>query len=186
MLLARYQSDRADRSMFEALGLLERLLQAAEQGERTGSVIEILIVQALGRQMHGDIPAALVPLSRALTLAEPEGYVRRFIDEGPAMAALLEAATKHGIALSYVYHLLAAFGTAEGRTPIKQRLSEPLSDRERDVLRLLGTDLSGPDIAHELMVSLSTLRTHTRNIYSKLGVNSRRAAVRRAEELQLL
>jgi ATP/maltotriose-dependent transcriptional regulator MalT len=186
LLLARYQSDRADRSMFEALGLLERLLQAAEQGERTGSVIEILIVQALGRQMHGDIPAALVPLSRALTLAEPEGYVRRFIDEGPAMAVLLEAAAKHGIALSYVYHLLAAFGTAEGRTPVQQPLSEPLSDRERDVLRLLGTDLDGPDVARELMVSLSTLRTHTRNIYSKLGVNSRRAAVRRAEELQLL
>ena len=63
---------------------------------------------------------------------------------------------------------------------------EPLSERELEVLRLLGTELNGPEIARQLTVSLSTLRTHTQNIYSKLGVNSRRAAVRRAEELDLL
>ena len=91
VLLARYKSDRADRSMLEAMGLLERLLQAAEAGERTGSVIEILVLQALAHQMQGDIPAALVPLERALTLAEPEGYVRIFVDEGPPMAALLRS-----------------------------------------------------------------------------------------------
>ena len=111
VLLAQYQSDRADRSMREAMGLLERLLQAAEAGERTGSVIEILVLQALAHQAQGDIPAALVPLERALTLAEPEGYVRMFVDEGPPMAVLLEAAAKHGIAPSYVRQLLAAFGT---------------------------------------------------------------------------
>ena len=84
--------------MLEAIGLLERLLQAAEAGERTGSVIEILVLQALAHQMQGDIPAALVPLERALTLAEPEGYVRMFVDEGPPMAApAAEAAAKHGI-----------------------------------------------------------------------------------------
>jgi LuxR family maltose regulon positive regulatory protein len=96
---------------------------------------------------------------------------------------------KQGIAMNYVRHLLTAFGKAEGRTVVKQVASEPLSEqlseRELDVLRLLGTDLGGPDIARELMVSLNTLRTHTKNIYDKLGVNNRRAAVRRAEELDL-
>ena len=79
-----------------------------KQAERTGSVIEILVLQALAHQAQGDIPAALVPLERALTLAEPEGYVRIFVDEGPPMAALLEAAAKHGIAPDYVRQLLAA------------------------------------------------------------------------------
>ena len=96
VLLARYKSDRADRSMLEAMRLLERLPQAAEEGGRTGSVIEILIVQALAHHMQGDIPAALVPLERALTLAEPEGYVRIFVDEGQPMAVLLEAAAETG------------------------------------------------------------------------------------------
>ena len=185
VLLARSKSDRADRSMREAIGLLERLLKAAEAGERMGSVIEILVLLSLAHQIQGDIPAALAPLERALTLAEPEGYVRIFVDEGPPMAVLLEAAAKHGTAPSYVRRLLAALGKAEDRTPVKQGLIEPLSERELEVLRLLRTDLSGPDIARELMVSLHTLRTHTNNIYTKLGVNNRRAAVRRAEELGL-
>src|SRR6266498_1165010 len=185
VLLARSKSDRADRSMREAIGLLERLLKAAEAGERMGSVIEILVLLSLAHQIQGDIPAALAPLERALTLAEPEGYVRMFVDEGPPMAVLLEAAAKHGTAPNYVRRLLAALGKAEDRTPVKQGLIEPLSVRELDVLRLLRTDLSGPDIARELMVSLHTLRTHTNNIYTKLGVNNRRAAVRRAEELGL-
>jgi LuxR family maltose regulon positive regulatory protein len=185
VLTARYKSDRVDRSMLEAMGLLERLLQAAEEGERTGSAIEILVVQALAHHMQGDIPAALVPLERALTLAEPEGYFRIFVDEGRPMAALLEAAVKQGIALNYVRNLLTAYDKTEGRTPAKRVMIEPLSEREREVLRLLGTDLSGPDIARKLMVSLNTLRTHTKNIYEKLEVNNRRAAVRRAEELDL-
>jgi LuxR family maltose regulon positive regulatory protein len=185
VLLARSTSNRADYSILEAVGLLERLLQAAEEGERTGSVIEILVLQALAHQMQGDIPAALVPLQQALTLAEPEGYVRMFVDEGPPMALLLEAAAKHGIAPNYVRHLLTAFGSAEDRTPVKQGLIEPLSERELEVLRLLATGLNGPEIARELVVSLNTMRTHTKNIYSKLGVNDRRAAVRRAKELDL-
>jgi LuxR family maltose regulon positive regulatory protein len=133
-----------------------------------------------------------VPLQQALTLAEPEGYVRMFVDEGPPMALLLEAAAKHGDpawgagnAPNYVRHLLTAFGSAEDRTPVKQGLIEPLSERELEVLRLLATGLNGPEIARELVVSLNTMRTHTKNIYSKLGVNDRRAAVRRAKELDL-
>ena len=88
----------------------------------------------------------------------------------------------------YVRRLLAAFGGAEDRPPARHAFIqvEPLSERELDVLRLLGTDLDGPHIASELMVSLNTMRTHTKSIYAKLGVNNRRAAVRRAEELELL
>ncbi|HEU4782024.1 MAG TPA: LuxR C-terminal-related transcriptional regulator [Ktedonobacterales bacterium] len=190
VLLAQYKSVRADeRSLQDVLGLLERLLEAAEADGRTGSVLDILLVQAFAHQARGELLAALVPLRQALTLAEPEGYVRLFVDEGPPMVALLEAAAKHGIAQHYVRHLLTAVGLAEDKTPANQDthgLIEPLSERELDVLRLLGTDLDGPEIARELVVSLNTLRTHTKNIYGKLGVNNRRAAVRRAEELKLL
>jgi LuxR family transcriptional regulator, maltose regulon positive regulatory protein len=144
------------------------------------------VVQARAAQARGNVPAALSSLRRALTLAEPEGYVRTFVDEGPPIAALLRALAKDGDAGSYVRRLLAAFDGTELSSPVSQRLVDPLSARELDVLRLLGTDLDGPDIARELVVSLNTVRTHTKNIYAKLAVNNRRAAVRRAEELDLL
>ena len=185
VLLARYQDERAEASIHEAGRLLERLLRAAEEGGRTGRVLEILVLQALAHQARGDIPAALAALQRALALAEPEGYVRVFIDEGPPMASLLRAAAKQGIARDYVRRLLAAGTATEDTSPIKQALIDPLSERELDVLRLLGTELDGPAIARELMVSLNTVRTHTKNIYTKLAVTSRRAAVRRAAELGL-
>jgi LuxR family maltose regulon positive regulatory protein len=181
MLLARYQDDRAEHSLHQATRLLERLLRAAEEGQRTGRVIEILVLQALTRQRLGDIPAALARLERGVTLAEPEGYVRVFIDEGPAMASLLKAAAKQGTAGNYVRRLLAAVSETGHDSPVQQALIEPLSERELDVLRLLGTELDGPDIAGELMVSLNTVRTHTKHIYAKLGVTNRRAAVRRAQ-----
>jgi LuxR family maltose regulon positive regulatory protein len=208
VLLAQYKSSRAGNSILDAVGLLQRLLQAAEAGQRMGSVIEILLLQALAHQMQGDIPAALMPLSRALALAEPEGYIRLFVDEGPAMVLLLREAAARAIMPDYTGTLLAAFPEPDKEArrkgdkeidralvssvsrspglPVSQSLAEPLSERELDVLRLLRTDLSGPDIARELMVSLNTLRTHTKNIYDKLGVNSRRAAIHRAEELKLL
>ena len=185
VLLARYAAERAEGSLQEATRLLERLLRAAEEGQRTGSVIEILVLQALAHQARGDIPAALAPLQRAMSLAEPEGYVRIFADEGAPMAALLRAAAKQGTTRNYVRRLLAAVTKTEDSTPASQGLIEPLSERELDVLRLLRTDLDGPDIARELVVSLNTVRTHTKNIYAKLGVNNRRAAVRRARELDL-
>jgi LuxR family maltose regulon positive regulatory protein len=185
-LLARDQSERAADSVQAATGLLGRLLQAAEEGSRTGSVIEILVLQALAHQTRGDVPAALAALQRALTRAEPQGYVRIFVDEGPPIVSLLKAVAKQGIASRYVRRLLAAVHKTEHSTPVQQGLIEPLSERELDVLRLLGTDLGGPEIARELVVSLHTIRTHTKSIYAKLGVNSRRAAVRRAEELDLL
>jgi len=198
VLIARHMTEPSQRSLREATQLLSRLLQAAEDGGRTGSVIEILVLQALARQMQGDMPAALTSLQRALMLSEPEGYVRVFVDEGPPMAILLRAAARvargehEEIATRYVRRLLAALDGNGVNTPgrqgliERQSLIEPLSERELDVLRLLGSDLDGPGIARELVVSLSTVRTHTRNIYAKLGVNNRRAAVRRAEELDLL
>ncbi|MGO9192705.1 MAG: LuxR C-terminal-related transcriptional regulator, partial [Streptosporangiaceae bacterium] len=140
---------------------------------------------ALAHQTLGDIPAALACLERAMTLAEPEGYVRVFIDEGPPMASLLRAVAKQGTARNYVRRLLAAVNETEHDSAIKQVLIDPLSERELEVLRLLGTDLDGPEIARELVVSLNTVRTHTKNIYTKLAVTNRRAAVRRAAELGL-
>ncbi len=161
----------------DAMLLLDRLLAAAEAGDRTGSVIEILVLQAL----HGHV---LAPLERALMLAEPEGYVRVFVDEGPPMATLLRAVARKRGPGRYLRRLVDAFGD---RPPdVIPNLVDPLSDRERDVLRLLMTDLGGPAVARELRVSVNTLRTHTRNIYAKLGVDNRRAAVRRARELGLL
>jgi LuxR family maltose regulon positive regulatory protein len=185
VLLARYATDRAERSIQDVTRLLERLLRAAEQGQRMGRVIEILVVQALAHQAREDVPAALASLQRAVTLAEPEGYVRIFADEGPPVASLLRVVAKQGTAPSYVRRLLAAINKAQDSTPANNGLIEPLSARELDVLRLLGTDLDGPEIARNLVVSLNTVRTHTRNIYAKLGVNNRRAAVRRAQELDL-
>ena len=172
----------------DALALLDRLLLAADAGGRIGSVIEILILQALAQQSRGQTHAALVPLERTLELAAPEGYARVFVDEGPPMASLLQAATRRGIAVQYVRHLLARLGGPENRPPSEPGLLEvgPLSERELEVLRLLASELAGPDIARELTVSLSTMRTHTRSIFNKLGVSSRRAAVRRAAELDLL
>jgi LuxR family maltose regulon positive regulatory protein len=114
--------------------------------------------------------------------------VRVFVDEGAPMAGLLRAAAAGRPASAYVERLLDALGEPPrgGRRPARAGgLVEPLSERERDVLRLLATDLTGPEIARRLVVSLNTVRTHTKNIYAKLGVNSRRAAVRRAEELDL-
>jgi LuxR family maltose regulon positive regulatory protein len=192
VLIARYKSDRETGSIHEAIGLLERLLQAAEEGKRMGSVIEILALLALAHAAQGDIPLALVSLERALTLAAPEGYVRLFVDEGEAMRLLIEKQSRnrnHPLS-GYADKLLAAFSqpvAPPGSVLIHQKsdMIEPLSERELEVLRLLRTDLNGPDIAQQLIVSLNTFRTHTKNIYNKLGVNDRRAAIRRAEELDL-
>ena len=182
-LLAQHE---VDGSLDQATRLLDRLLDAADAGDRTGSTIEILVLQALAQGLRGDVPAALVPLARALTLAEPEGYVRVFVDEGAPMTALLEAAVEHHLSMAYVERLLAASGKPVESGPKAQGLVDPLSVRELDVLRLLGGDLGGPEIADELVVSLNTVRTHTKNIYAKLGVTNRRAAVRRGEELGLM
>jgi LuxR family maltose regulon positive regulatory protein len=186
LILAQGARERSDDRIGEAIDLLGRLLRAAEDGGRTGSVIEILVLQALARRARNDMPGALASLERAAALAEPEGYVRVFADEGAVMARLLKTATNQRDASSYLRRLLAATVTPAARGPVDQPLIEPLSERELDVLRLLESELDGPNIARELTVSLATVRTHTRNVYAKLGVNDRRAAVRRATELGLL
>ncbi len=185
LLLAQARSDGADHAA-QALNLLGRLLSAADEGGRMGSAIEILVLQALVHQAQNDVTAALEPLARALTLAEPQGYVQVFVDKGPSLAELLRTAAKQEIAPTYARHLLTFFGDAAPSAPTQQDLIEPLSDRELDVVRLLATELTGPEIARELVISLNTLRTHTKNIYSKLGVGNRRAAVRHAKECHLL
>ena len=121
VLMARYQDERAERSVHEATGLLERLLLAAEEGGRAGRVIEILVLRALAHQALRDIPAALASLERAVTLAEPEGYVRVFADEGPPMTSLLGAAAKQGIRRDYVPRLLAAVSKTEHGSPGTRR-----------------------------------------------------------------
>jgi ATP/maltotriose-dependent transcriptional regulator MalT len=188
ILMLQHAAEGSAEALRAAYALLERLRVAAEAGRRVGTLIEILALQALVHHaQHGrhDVPGALVPLERALRLAEPEGYVRVFVDEGTPMAALLEAVVRRDPPWRYPRRLLDAFHRTPA-PPAARGLAEPLSARELDVLRLLATDLDGPAIARELVVSLNTVRTHTKNIYAKLGVNSRRAAVSRAGELRLL
>ena len=201
ILIAQYQKDRMENSIQMALRLLDRLLQAADKGSRMGTEIEILVLQALAHQAQDNLMPAFTALECALTLAEPEGYVRIFVDESKPMAELLTKIEMKDVTLQlkkFILEVLSAFnlhtetfpnGSAfrDGNKPLAslQPLIEPLSERELEVLKLLKTDLTGPEIARECMVSLNTVRTHTQHIYAKLGVNDRRAAIRRAEELAL-
>jgi len=185
VLRAHRTTKTGESASSDVMRFLDRLQLAAEEGGRFGSVIEILALQALEFQTLQELPAALEALARAVALAEPEGYARVFLDEGPDMVTLLRALEKTGVVRNYVHRLLSASAPRAQRPPSPQGLIEPLSERELEVLRLLGTDLDGPEIARHLVVSLSTVRTHTKNIYAKLGVNNRRAAVRRADELDL-
>jgi LuxR family transcriptional regulator, maltose regulon positive regulatory protein len=190
ILLAQHQVGRTPDALDDATALLGRLFEAAEEGRRTGSTLEVLVLQALALHRRGDVRASSAALDRALRLGGPEGYVRVFAGEGPTMAALLAAAAQREVLPEYVSRLLTACRPTDGtgqvvRAPSGQALVEPLSRRELDVLRLLCSDLDGPEIARELVVSLNTVRTHTRHIYAKLAVTNRRAAVRRALELEL-
>ncbi len=170
-----------------ALAALEPVRRQAEAKDWADERLQVLVLLTLAYDMAGDRETAVQLLGEALALAAPGGLLRLFVDEGPPMAALLRDAVKRGIAPVFAQQVLEAFGeTAVAPPPTTQPLPDPLSDRELDVLKLLATALTGPEIARELMISLNTMRTHTKNIYSKLGVNSRRTAVRRAAELNLL
>jgi LuxR family maltose regulon positive regulatory protein len=189
LMVAEATRDAPGRSIPAVIAFTARLLDAAEAGGREGAEIDILVVQAIAHAAGGDRGAALTSLTRAVALAEREGYRRVFLDEGAQMADLLKDAAKRAPSASYVATLQASFATlalARGSSGRGQRLIEPLSEREREVLGLLATELSGPEIAAHLVVSLHTVRTHTKNVFAKLGVNSRRAAVRRGLELELL
>jgi len=170
-----------------ACRLLERLLQQAESGGRMGRAIEVMALQALAHAAQGDRPQAMITLEQALSLAEPEGYVRTFVDEGAPMAALLRQAASRGIMPDYVGKLLAAFEQGrEGFPSPPSPLVEPLSAREIEVLKLIVAGLSNREIAQHLFVGVGTVKTHISNIYGKLNVHSRTQAIARARELRLL
>jgi LuxR family maltose regulon positive regulatory protein len=177
----------------EALKLLASLIPAAEWRGRPALLIEIYALQALADQARGDLDRALDALKRALSLAEPRGYVGIFAGEGEPMRVLLREAVKRGvvrdIAVEYVNDLLAALGVKEREAftaPSPAVLAEPLSERELEVLQLLNTHLSSTEIAEQLCISANTVRYHIKNIYGKLDVHSRSDAVQRARELGLL
>jgi LuxR family maltose regulon positive regulatory protein len=175
----------------EALTLLDGMVPSAEASGRTGNLIEILALRALARQALGEESAAVHDLARALGEAEPEGYIRTFVDIGQPMAALLKQAARHGIAPAYVSRLLSALGDAQAlglmSTPSPtQPLVEPLTERELEVLQLLAEGLSNREIGQRLYISLPTVKSHTRNIYGKLGVHSREQAVVQARALGIL
>jgi LuxR family transcriptional regulator, maltose regulon positive regulatory protein len=187
-----------------ALALLAPLLEQAVAGQRHGRVIAILALQAVALAQHGATEAALTATQRALVLAAPEGYVRAFIDVGPTMRLLLAQLRDQLVAegstpelSSYAAQLLAAFphhphaaraaDTSDAAQPkAAAAMIEPLSNREREVLRFLVTGQSNQAIANALVITVGTLKVHLKNIYSKLGVHSRTEAVYRARQLALL
>lgn len=176
------QSKQAEDLLTAGL-FLDRMLAAAQKSARTGSAIEVLLLQALTLQQLERIPEALQIFDRALSLAEPEGYVRLFIDEGTPVAALLLLAVQHNLHAAYASRLLAwLVGSKSG----ENLPYEALTEREAEVLRLLAAGLSNQEIAAHLVVSLSTIKTHITRIFSKLNVTSRTQAIVRATELNLI
>jgi len=186
----------------EALAVLETLLQVVKTGQNVPRVteIEIHLLRALALSAQEELAQALVALERALSLAEPGGFVRIFVDQGEPMAQLLVEAGARGIAPEYVRRLLSAFGIEskdpderpEKKTgdsfPVRRSLSlvEPLSERELDVLRLVAEGLSNREVGQRLFLSLHTVKWHTGNIYGKLGVKNRTQAVAKARALGVL
>ncbi|MEZ4656657.1 MAG: LuxR C-terminal-related transcriptional regulator [Caldilineaceae bacterium] len=199
VLIAQFRRHRAARTIQDAIHLLDRLRQAAEAGGRMGNVIEILLLQALAHQTQGDISDALRALDRALKLAEPERYVRIFVDEGEPMAQLLSNAAAGGIMPAYAAKLLSTLAPdaqqnedaawppeARPAMPSAQLWVEPLSERELEVIHLIAQGLSNREIAAQLFIALNTVKGHNRVIFGKLQVQRRTEAVARARELGLI
>jgi LuxR family maltose regulon positive regulatory protein len=188
VLIAQGRMETKGPLLHEAARLLARLRQAAESAGRVGRVIELLCLEATALQARGDLDPAWAALRRALELAEPEGYVRTFVDEGAPMADLLGEAARRAIAPDFVNGLLAAFKReACDSVPRSQpALVEPLTQREIEILQSMSGALSNREIAKELYLSLNTIKWYTSRIYGKLGVGNRSAAVERARELSLI
>ena len=185
VLLAEHRGTGAPGTLRAATALLDRLLASAEAGARGGTVIEVEVLRAVAHRAAGDPRTALAALEHAVDLAEPQGWVRFLLDPGPDLAEVLDELAARRPASAYVRALVRTPAGPE-HVPPREVLVDPLSDRELDVLRLLGSDLDGPAIARQMVVSLNTVRTHTKHIYTKLGVNNRRAAISRGHQLGLL
>jgi LuxR family maltose regulon positive regulatory protein len=189
--VAEHRADGDATPLHDAIRRLDHLAAAADAAGRTGSVVEAHVVRALALRARGDLDGALGDLGHALILGFPAGFRRLFLDEGAPMLELLSAAAARPdvTGSGHATELLLAVErerAAEPPTASNVPRGDGLSDREVEVLRLLATDLTGPEVARQLFVSVNTLRTHTKHIFSKLDVNTRRAAVRRAAELHLL
>lgn len=154
---------------------------------RLNAVTELQILKALTHKALGERRQATEAIKEALKIAESAGFLRIFLDQGPAIKPLLQDARARNIYLDYADYVLAALDLpARPEKQDRQSLSEPLSNRELDVLRQLRTNLTTPEIAEEMMISVSTVRSHIKNIYGKLSVHKRSEAVSRAEELGLM
>jgi LuxR family maltose regulon positive regulatory protein len=196
LLIGQYRADHDTEVLDHAAGLLDRLAGAAETSGRAGGLLEIRMLQALAHHARGHRTQALQSLDQSWVGApEPGGYVRLFLAEGAPMVELLREAEQLGDAGGHARRLLNQYQARDAEateSPQRRALSlalpsaEVLSERELQVLRLLGSELSGPQIARELFVSNNTLRTHTKHIFTKLDVTNRRAAVRRAREKGLI
>jgi LuxR family transcriptional regulator, maltose regulon positive regulatory protein len=189
--IAQGRDDLASPFLQDALHLLNRLLQDAEAKARLGSVLEILVLRTLALEAQGNRTSALSTLERALVLAAPEGYIRLFVDEGAPMLALLRLAQTCSSAPGYIATLLSAFGEQHTLdlpppSPRSGSLAEPLTGREREVLRLLLEGASNREIARRLVVSVNTVKRHVYNLCGKLGVQSRAQAIARARTFNLM
>lgn len=192
VLIAKSRQDPTHGADPEALELLASLLKAAEAGGRTGSVIEILTLQAMVHLIRKDVPSAVAALDRTLSLAAPEGYVSLFLDEGgPVKDLLTRLKTQETGTKAYVEKLLTNFSQTASlpqsatQNP-KTKSADPLSPRELEVLRLIAQGLSNEEISRQLFLALSTVKGHNLRIFDKLGSKSRTEAVARARELGLL
>jgi len=186
--LAEYQNDPNEQLWLDTLGVLERQLKLAEKQNRLRSQIEILILQALAFHAKGEVAKARAPLEQALTLAEPEGYLRIFAAESKPMVETLSKLNDKGLK-PYAKRILALLEpphTGLSSPVIPQSLIEPLSERELEVLRLIAQGLSNQEITQKLFVALSTVKGHNLRIFAKLQARSRTEAVARARELGLL
>jgi LuxR family maltose regulon positive regulatory protein len=175
----------------DVLHLLDRLLGDAQAKARMSSVLEIFVLRALAEEAQGNRTSAISTLERALVLAAPEGYIRLFVDEGAPMLALLRQAQTRSRVPGYVTTLLRAFGEQHDLvlpppSPPTSSLAEPLTEREREVLRLLLDGASNREIARRLVVSVNTVKRHVYNLCGKLGVQSRNQAIAHARTLNLL
>ena len=169
-----------------ALALSKSLLKQAEPAGRMGAVIETLVLRALAFQGRKEPGQALNALERALALAQPEGYVRVFLDEGEAMTRLLCQVQSRQPGSGYAATLLSIIGKTSAMTqPSMQLLSEPLTTREVEVLKLIEAGCSNQDIAEQFVISIPTVKRHISNIYAKLGVKSRTQAVAIGKELKI-